>query len=93
MEERAFSKGERAKVRCYGANDVIEGVAIMIKEEVDAGITGNSTNPTRFQHPVSGTYKNGASKTEENTSQLLPAAARVVPSTPTTLRRVLLLTA
>lgn len=57
VEERAFSKGERAKVRCYGANDVNEGVAIMIKEEVDAGITGNSTNPTRFQHPVSGTYK------------------------------------
>ena len=57
VEERAFSKGERAKVRCYGANDVNEGVTIMIKEEVDAGITGNSTNPTRFQHPVSGTYK------------------------------------
>ena len=57
VEERAFSKGERAKVRCYGANDVSEGVAIMIAEQVDAGITGNSTNPTRFQHPVSGTYK------------------------------------
>ena len=57
VEEKAFSKGERAKVRCYGANDVNEGVAIMIEESVDAGITGNSTNPTRFQHPVSGTYK------------------------------------
>ena len=57
IEEKAFSKGERAKVRCYGANDVSEGVAIMIAEQVDAGITGNSTNPTRFQHPVSGTYK------------------------------------
>ncbi len=57
VEEIAFSKGERAKVRCYGANDVSEGVAIMIAEQVDAGITGNSTNPTRFQHPVMGTYK------------------------------------
>ncbi len=57
VEERSFSKGERSKVRCYGANDVNEGVAIMIKENVDAGITGNSTNPTRFQHPVAGTYK------------------------------------
>ena len=57
VEERAFSKGERAKVRCYGANDVNEGVAIMRHESVDVSITGNSTNPTRFQHPVAGTYK------------------------------------
>ena len=49
----------RAKVNCYGANDVTEGVAIMWKEGVDVSITGNSTNPTRFQHPVAGTYKNG----------------------------------
>ena len=57
VKETPYSTGERAKVRCYGADDVNEGVAIMIKEEVDAGITGNSTNPTRFQHPVAGTYK------------------------------------
>ena len=53
----AFSEGLRAKVNCYGANDVTEGVAIMHKEKVDVSITGNSTNPTRFQHPVAGTYK------------------------------------
>ena len=53
----AFSDGERAKVRCYGADDVNEGVAIMRYEDVDVSITGNSTNPTRFQHPVAGTYK------------------------------------
>ena len=57
VEEIAYSKGERAKVRCYGADDVREGVAIMWKEGVDVSITGNSTNPTRFQHPVAGTYK------------------------------------
>ena len=57
VEETAFSNGERAKVRCYGADDVREGVAIMHKEGVDVSITGNSTNPTRFQHPVAGTYK------------------------------------
>ena len=52
-----YSDGERAKVRCYGADDVNEGVAIMRHEKVDVSITGNSTNPTRFQHPVAGTYK------------------------------------
>jgi hypothetical protein len=57
VSERAFSDCERAKVRCYGADDVREGVAIMIHEGVDVSITGNSTNPTRFQHPVAGTYK------------------------------------
>ena len=57
VKETPFSDGERAKVRCYGADDVNEGVAIMIKEGVDVSITGNSTNPTRFQHPVAGTYK------------------------------------
>jgi len=57
VREVAFSDGERSKVRCYGANDVNEGVAIMAKERVDVSITGNSTNPTRFQHPVAGTYK------------------------------------
>ncbi len=57
VKETAFSDGERAKVRCYGADDVSEGVAIMRHEKVDVSITGNSTNPTRFQHPVAGTYK------------------------------------
>ncbi len=60
VEERAFSDGERAAVRCYGANDVLEGVAIMKQEGVDVSITGNSTNPTRFQHLVAGTYKKWA---------------------------------
>ena len=54
---KAYSEGPRAKVNCYGANDVREGVAIMWKEDVDVSITGNATNPTRFQHPVAGTYK------------------------------------
>ena len=54
---KSYSEGLRAKVNCYGANDVTEGVAIMHKEGVDVSITGNSTNPTRFQHPVAGTYK------------------------------------
>ena len=57
VREKAYSDGERAKVRCYGADDVREGVAIMRLEGVDVSITGNSTNPTRFQHPVAGTYK------------------------------------
>jgi len=56
-QEKAYSKGERAAVRCYGADDVREGVAIMHLEGVDVAITGNSTNPTRFQHPVMGVYK------------------------------------
>lgn len=60
VEEKAFSDGERAKVKCYGANDVLEGVAIMQHEGVDVSITGNSTNPTRFQHLVAGTYKKWA---------------------------------
>ena len=57
VREIRYSEGERADVRCYGADDVREGVAIMHKEGVDVSITGNSTNPTRFQHPVAGTYK------------------------------------
>lgn len=60
VEEKAFSNGERAAVKCYGANDVLEGVAIMRHEKVDVSITGNSTNPTRFQHLVAGTYKKWA---------------------------------
>ena len=57
VREIRYSEGERANVRCYGADDVREGVAIMHHEGVDVSITGNSTNPTRFQHPVAGTYK------------------------------------
>ena len=57
VKEIAYSDGERSKVRCFGADDVREGVAIMHHESVDVSITGNSTNPTRFQHPVAGTYK------------------------------------
>ena len=57
VKEKAYSDSERSKVRCYGSDDVREGVAIMHKEGVDVSITGNSTNPTRFQHPVAGTYK------------------------------------
>ena len=57
VSETSFSDGDKAKVRCYGADDVNEGVAIMRLEDVDVSITGNSTNPTRFQHPTAGTYK------------------------------------
>ena len=57
VREIRYSDGERGEVRCYGADDVREGVAIMHHEDVDVSITGNSTNPTRFQHPVAGTYK------------------------------------
>jgi len=57
VKEKAYSDGIRAEVKCYGVDDVREGVAVMHKEGVDVSITGNSTNPTRFQHPVAGTYK------------------------------------
>jgi hypothetical protein len=57
VKTKAYSNGPRAKVNCYGADDVREGVAILWHENVDVSITGNSTNPTRFQHPVAGTYK------------------------------------
>lgn len=60
ISEKPFSDGEKAKVKCYGVDDVSEGVAVMIYEKVDVSITGNSTNPTRFQHPVAGTYKKWA---------------------------------
>ena len=62
VSEKAFSDGDKAKVKCYGADDVNEGVAIMRHEDVDVSITGNSTNPTRFQHPVAGTYKKWATE-------------------------------
>ena len=64
VKETAYSNGEKAKVRCYGCDDVTEGVDVMRLEKVDVSITGNSTNPTRFQHPVAGTYKKWA--TENN---------------------------
>ncbi|QNU66572.1 GGGtGRT protein [Ruminiclostridium herbifermentans] len=60
VRSKAYSDGEKSKVKCYGANDVLEGVAIMKQESVDVSITGNSTNPTRFQHLVAGTYKKWA---------------------------------
>ena len=63
IKRTAYSNGPRAKVNCYGADDVTEGVAIMWKEGVDVSITGNSTNPTRFQHPVAGTYKKECNET------------------------------
>lgn len=78
VEERAFSEGERAAVRCYGADDVREGVAIMAHEGVDVSITGNSTNPTRFQHLVAGTYKKWALETARNISLLHQVVAQVV---------------
>ncbi|MBC8536700.1 GGGtGRT protein [Feifania hominis] len=62
VEEKAFSDGDKAKVKVYGADDVMEGVAIMQHEKVDVSITGNSTNPTRFQHLVAGTYKKWATE-------------------------------
>ena len=70
VQRIAYSDGLRSKVNCYGANDVREGVAIMWKEGVDVSITGNSTNPTRFQHPVAGTYKKeGISATQATVSR------------------------
>ncbi|WP_461463566.1 GGGtGRT protein [Methanobrevibacter sp.] len=66
ISEKAYSSGERSKVRCYGADDVREGVAIMHLEGVDVSITGNSTNPTRFQHPVAATYKKECVHTGKN---------------------------
>ena len=69
VREKAYSNGERANVRCYGADDVREGVAIMHLEGVDVSITGNSTNPTRFQHPVAGTYKKECNEQNKNISQ------------------------
>lgn len=75
---KAYSDGLRSKVNCYGANDVTEGVAIMWKENVDVSITGNSTNPTRFQHPVAGTYKKERLEAGKSTSQLLQAVVQAV---------------
>lgn len=66
VREISYSDGERSKVRCYGGNDVREGVAIMHLENVDVSITGNSTNPTRYQHPVAGTYKKECNEQGKN---------------------------
>ena len=66
IQEKAFSKGPKAAVRVYGCDDVREGVAVMWNEGVDVSITGNSTNPTRFQHPVAGTYKKGRTLHPDN---------------------------
>ena len=84
VEEKAFSDGERAKVKCYGANDVLEGVAIMQHESVEVSITGNSTNPTRFQHLVAGTYKKWAIENGKNISRSPRAAAPAAPCIPIT---------
>ena len=66
LSEKAFSNGDRAKVKCYGSDSVPEGVAIMRLENVGVSITGNSTNPTRFQHPVAGTYKKWCNENGKN---------------------------
>ena len=79
VKETAYSNGERAAVRCYGANDVLEGVAIMKKEGVDVSITGNSTNPTRFQHPVAGTYKKWAMENGVNYFSVASGGGTVHP--------------
>ena len=92
VKEIPFSNGDRAKVRCYGCDDVREGVAIMHKEGVDVSITGNSTNPTRFQHPVAGTYKKNVSNKVKNTSQLLLVVVLVEHFTQTTWEQDQLLT-
>ena len=78
--EKPYSTGLRASVKCYGADDVQEGVAIMHHENVGVSITGNSTNPTRFQHPVAGTYKKNVSNRVRNIFNLLPAVVQAVSS-------------
>ena len=84
VKEKAYSDGERAKVRCYGADDVREGVAIMHKEGVDVSITGNSTNRRASNTPLQARIKRNASNKGRSTSRWRRAAARVVRSTPTT---------
>lgn len=84
VQRIAYSDGLRSKVNCYGANDVREGVAIMHKEGVDVSITGNSTNPTRFQHPVAGTYKKNVSSRVKSTSQSHQVVVQDVHFTRTT---------
>ncbi len=93
ISETAYSDGERAKVRCYGADDVREGVKIMWLEKVGVSITGNSTNPTRFQHPVAGTYKKECVEAGVKYFSVASGGARAEPSTPITWLQVLHLTA
>ncbi len=66
LSEKSFSKGNRAKIKCYGANEALEGLEILKHEKVDVSITGNSTNPTRFQHIVAGTYKKWATENSKS---------------------------
>ena len=82
IETIPYSDGPRAAVNCYGSDDVREGVAIMWHENVDISITGNSTNPTRFQHPVAGTYKKERIEAGKKYFSVAPAAATAVPSHP-----------
>ena len=91
IERIAYSDGLRSKVNCYGANDVTEGVAIMWKENVDISITGNSTNPTRFQHPVAVHIRRKDLKQARSISQLLQAVVQVVHFIQITWQQVLLL--
>ena len=84
VKEIPFSEGERAAVKCYGANDVMEGVAIMKKEDVQCSITGNSTNPSASSTWSPAPTRSGPSRTARSTSPSLPAAARAVPCTPIT---------
>ena len=88
VNETAYSNGDRAKVRCYGSDNVPEGVAIMKLEKVGVSITGNSTNPTRFQHPVAGTYKKWCNENGVGYSQLHQVAVQVVHFTPITWLQV-----
>ena len=87
---KSYSDGLRAKVNCYGANDVTEGVAIMWKEGVDVSITGNSTNPTRFSTPLQAHTRRNVLKRARSTSQLHQAAVQVVHFTPITWLQALL---
>jgi len=89
VREKAYSDGEKAKVRVYGANDVLEGVAVMKYEKADVSITGNSTNPTRFQHLVAGTYKKWANENGKKYFSVASGGGRAELSTPTTLRQAL----
>ena len=84
MREIRYSETERADVRCYGADDVREGVAIMHSEGVDVSITGNSTNPTRFQHPVAGTYKKECIEQGKKYFSVASGSMQTIPCTQTT---------
>ena len=93
VREKAYSDGPRSKVRCFGADDVREGVAIMHNEGVDVSITGNSTNPTRFQHPVAGTYKKECIEQGKKYFSVASGGALVAPCIQITWQLVLRLMA